>query len=310
MKKILAIIGITLCTSLGAMAESSVTASVNELRAQVNQVAVEVAEGDEAGAVAAAEQAYQTWLSLPPAVRRAIERANPGTEQKLADLDEEAVAQIEGESESESSSGTTVNYTPRPAARYHVAKEVQDNQSGNTQTASNVTTVETASGTAVAGGRARVTTSQSGSTTSASTTAAGGAYNPNTGRWIAGAHRGDASATQNADGSYDTSHSGQTAVASSEGGATVSHSGSGDDLGSGSGSYNSATSVQTASGQSYQNSNSYQNDTDIFGSTGLGQGSSKSYSSGAKKSSPQKASSSRTTATPSSGSRSGGRKCR
>ena len=301
MKNVLAIIGITLCTSLGVLAGASVAESVNELRAQVNQVAVEVAEGDEAGAVAAAEQAYQTWLSLPPAVRRAIERANPGTEQKLADLDEEAVAQIEGDSES--SSGTTVNYTPRPAARYHVAKEVQENQSGSSQTGSSVTTVETANGTAVAGGRARVTTSQSGSTTSASTTAAGGAYNPNTGRWIAGGHRGDVSATQNADGSYDTSHSGQTAVASSEGGATVSHSGSGDDLGSGSGSYSSATSVQTTSGQSYQNSNTYQNDTDIFGSTGLGQGASKSHSSGAKKQSPQKASSSRTKPTPSGGGR-------
>ena len=166
MKKILAIIAITLGTSLGALAGTSVTDSVADLRAQVNQVAVEVAEGDEAGAVAAAEQAYQTWLSLPPAVRRAIERANPGTEQKLADLDEEAVAQIEGESES--SSGTTVNYAPRPAARYHVAKEVQENQSGSSQTASNVTTVETANGTAVAGGRAHVTTLQNGSTNSAS----------------------------------------------------------------------------------------------------------------------------------------------
>ena len=71
MKNVLAIIGITLCTSLGVLAGASVAESVNELRAQVNQVAVEVAEGDEAGAVAAAEQAYQTWLSLPPAVRRA-----------------------------------------------------------------------------------------------------------------------------------------------------------------------------------------------------------------------------------------------
>ena len=50
MKKILAIIAITLGTSLGALAGTSVTDSVADLRAQVNQVAVEVAEGDEARA--------------------------------------------------------------------------------------------------------------------------------------------------------------------------------------------------------------------------------------------------------------------
>ena len=301
MKNLFVIVGIVLSLSVGSLAAPSVAQIVTELRSLVNQVAKEVEEGDEAGAVAAAEEAYKTWLSLPPAVRRAIERANPGTEQKLADLDEEAVAQIEADSdessetkESEDSSGTTVNYTPRPVARYAVAKDIQENQSSgsNSQTSSQVTTVTTANGTAVAGGGAHVTTSQNGDTSSAQTTAAGAAYNPATGRWAAAAHQGQANATQNADGSYDTSHSGQTAVATSEGGGTVSHSGSGDDLGSGSGSYTSSTSVETTSGQSYHNSQTYENSTDIFGSSGLGQSSAKSTQSASKKSSKQRASSS------------------
>ena len=264
-----------LASSLSVCALPSTAQSVQLLRQQVNQVAVEVAEGDKAGAQAAADAAYASWQELPPAVQRTIERANPGTEEKLRNLDEEAIAQIEAQSDSSADSSQTsttdssqINVTPRPVARYSVAKQRQASNSSTTQSGAQSTTVTTSSGAQVpVAGAAYATTSQSGSTSSLQTGAAGGAYNPSTGNWVAGVHRGHNSATQNSDGSYDTSHSGQSTVVSSAGSAEVDHSGTGDDLGSGSGSYSTQTSVSTSSGQSYQNS------TDIWGNSGLGQSS-------------------------------------